>query len=69
MEQEHGKKSKSTQKAANQTPRKSPGADASISDEKRYPGESRSEENCFGALNEKIHTQLDHRSKKHPVEE
>ena len=41
---------------ANPTPRKSAGADASIADKKRYPDESRSEENCFGALNKKIHT-------------
>ncbi len=54
MEPEHGKKSKSNQKnPANPTPRKSAGADASIADEKRYPDESRSEENCFGALNKK----------------
>ena len=55
MEPEYGKSLKRTKKNANPTPRKSE-ADTSIADEKRYPDESRSEENCFGALNKKIHT-------------
>ena len=43
---------KRTKKHSNPTLRKSPVADASIVDETRYPDESMSEENCFGALNE-----------------
>ncbi len=57
MEPEHGKRSKTNQKKtpANPPPRKSAGADASIADEKRYPDESRSEENLFGGLNKNTH--------------
>ena len=49
------KRLKRTKKAANPTPHKSSGADTSIADEKRYPDESRSEENCFSALNKNTH--------------
>ena len=44
---------KRTKKTAYPTPRKLSGADASIADEKRYPDESRYEENYFDALNKK----------------
>ena len=46
---------KRTKKTDHPTPRKSSGADASIADEKRYPDETRSEENCFDALNKNTH--------------
>ena len=46
---------KRTKKIDNSSPRKSSGADTSIADEKRYPDEIRSEENCFDVSNQNTH--------------
>ena len=53
------KSTKRTKKTATPTPRKSPGADASTTEEMTYPDESWSEENCFGALTKNTHIPSD----------